>query len=216
MGSHIRQHKIMASHKQSEACVMNTINDRIKEIRKNNKLNQKQFAQILGISQTHISKIESNKDMPSKKLQKLMCIEFNINEHWLETGEGSINHSKLNEDIIVNESIIKTKNYLQNASKSEKVLYANLLSELPKLLSNLNLSRFKDNNEYENQVLNTIFDVFVQFMKYVDFLNDKTNDLLGSEQTEEKINEIFDISNFYKEKINNDFESLLNLYLGSN
>ena len=53
-------------------------------------------------------------------------------------------------------------------------------------------------------------------MKYVDFLNDKTNDLLGSEQTEEKINEIFDISNFYKEKINNDFESLLNLYLGSN
>lgn len=45
---------------------MSSINNRIKEIRKNNNLNQKQFAQILGISQTHISKIESNKDMPSK------------------------------------------------------------------------------------------------------------------------------------------------------
>lgn len=194
---------------------MNTINDRIKEIRRNNKLNQKQFAQILGISQTHISKIESNKDMPSKKLQKLICIEFNINEHWLETGEGSINQTKLNEDIIVNESIIKTKNYLQNASKSEKILYANLLSELPKLLSKLNLSRFNDNDEYKNEVLNTIFDVFVQFMKYVDFLNAKTKSLSGSEQIKEKIDEIFDISNFYEQKLNNDFESLKNLYLGS-
>lgn len=195
---------------------MSTINNRIKEIRKNNNLNQKQFAQILGISQTHISKIESNKDMPSKKLQKLICIEFNINERWLETGEGRVNQSKLNEDIIVNESIIKTKNYLQNASKSEKILYANLLSELPKLLNNLNLSRFKDNNEYENYVLNTIFDVFVQFMKYVDFLNDKTYRLSGSEQLDEKIDELFDISDFYKEKINDDLRALLNLYLGSN
>lgn len=68
---------------------MSTIGDRIKEIRKERGLTQVVFGEMMGVSHSHISKIEANKEFPSDTLIKLICLDFGINESWLRTGEGS-------------------------------------------------------------------------------------------------------------------------------
>ena len=45
-----------------------TLGDRINFVRKDNKMNQSEFAKTLGISQAHVSKIEKNIENPSETL----------------------------------------------------------------------------------------------------------------------------------------------------
>lgn len=68
---------------------METISDRIREVRKLMKMNQNQFAKELGVSRTHISNMENGNDNPSSSLIKLLCVRFNIDETWLVEGIGS-------------------------------------------------------------------------------------------------------------------------------
>lgn len=69
--------------------LMSTIGQRIKYIRKLNKLSQKSFAEVLGISQAHISNIEKGADNPSLTLVKFICSKYFINESWLLKGIGT-------------------------------------------------------------------------------------------------------------------------------
>ena len=62
---------------------------RLKRIRTENKLTQEEFGRKIGIGKTSISKLESGENNPSEQTIKLICSEFNVNEHWLRTGEGS-------------------------------------------------------------------------------------------------------------------------------
>ena len=68
---------------------MDTINERIREVRKMLKMNQNQFAKELGVSRTHVSNMENGNDNPSSSLIKLLCVRFNIDETWLVEGIGS-------------------------------------------------------------------------------------------------------------------------------
>lgn len=68
---------------------MSTINERLKEVRKMQKMNQSQFAEELGVSRAHISNMENGNDNPSSSLIKLLCTRFNIDEMWLTKGSGS-------------------------------------------------------------------------------------------------------------------------------
>ena len=43
-----------------------TLGERVKVVRKNNNLNQTLFAESIGISQTHVSKIEKDIENPSE------------------------------------------------------------------------------------------------------------------------------------------------------
>ncbi len=63
------------------------IGERIKLIRSNRKLTQEAFAQILGISHAHVSKIENGKEAASLTLIKLICMEYGIRKEWLLQGE---------------------------------------------------------------------------------------------------------------------------------
>lgn len=63
-----------------------TIGERVRQIRKDAKLTQKDFANALGITQANISAIEKNISNPSLTLIKLICLEYNINEKWLVEG----------------------------------------------------------------------------------------------------------------------------------
>lgn len=69
--------------------IMDTINERIREVRKMLKMNQNQFAKELGVSRTHVSNMENGNDNPSSSLIKLLCVRFNIDETWLVEGIGS-------------------------------------------------------------------------------------------------------------------------------
>lgn len=63
---------------------MITLGEKIKQIRKNNKLTQIEFAKSLGISQAHISKIEKNIEVPSKQLLTFISYRYCVNMDWLE------------------------------------------------------------------------------------------------------------------------------------
>ncbi|MCM1539328.1 MAG: helix-turn-helix domain-containing protein [bacterium] len=64
------------------------IGERIKQIRKEAKLTQKDFAEALGITQANISAIEKNVSNPSLTLVKLICSVYSVNEKWLVEGIG--------------------------------------------------------------------------------------------------------------------------------
>lgn len=69
---------------------MNTINSRIKQIRAEAKLNQKEFADILGITQSGVSYMEQSGRNVSDLTVKSICRQFSVNEEWLRGGTGKM------------------------------------------------------------------------------------------------------------------------------
>lgn len=61
--------------------------DRIRQIRKENKLTQKEFAERLGIKQNTVASYEMGRIGISDSVIVSICREFNIVENWLRTGE---------------------------------------------------------------------------------------------------------------------------------
>lgn len=77
------------------------MNSRIKAIRQAVKINgkspsQEAFGLRLGVSRDVIANMEraNNPVMPSGQLIKLICIEFDVSETWLRTGEGEMFNPK--------------------------------------------------------------------------------------------------------------------------
>lgn len=66
------------------------LNERIKELRKYLELNQKDFAQKIGLGGTSITHFEKGTRNPSEQTILSICREFNVNENWLRNGEGEI------------------------------------------------------------------------------------------------------------------------------
>lgn len=65
-----------------------TINERLKYFRKEIKrMNQKEFAKILGVTQSGISYMEQNGSTIADSSIKSICSVCNINEEWLRAGE---------------------------------------------------------------------------------------------------------------------------------
>lgn len=62
--------------------------DRILEIRKRLNLTQSQFGAEIGATRPMIASYEAGKVIPDKPIRLLICEKFNVNEAWLETGEG--------------------------------------------------------------------------------------------------------------------------------
>lgn len=62
--------------------------DRILSIRKSLDMTQAQFGEEIGATRPMIASYESGKVIPDKTTRMLICSKFNVNETWLETGEG--------------------------------------------------------------------------------------------------------------------------------
>jgi transcriptional regulator with XRE-family HTH domain len=62
---------------------------RIKRIRKENNLNQSQFAKSIGISQGNLSEIEMGNSNPSAETLISIRAQYNVNFNWLLTGVDS-------------------------------------------------------------------------------------------------------------------------------
>lgn len=63
-----------------------TINERIKYFRKEKKLNQKQLAEMLGITQSGVSYMEQNGSTVADSSIKTICSVYGLNEEWLRNG----------------------------------------------------------------------------------------------------------------------------------
>ena len=62
--------------------------ERIKKIRKDLRMNQTEFGNEIGATQKMITTYETGVVVPDKTTRMLICSKFNVNEAWLETGEG--------------------------------------------------------------------------------------------------------------------------------
>ncbi|PWL61180.1 MAG: hypothetical protein DBY37_07170 [Desulfovibrionaceae bacterium] len=65
---------------------MTELGERIKKIR--GKMTQKEFSEILGITQRAVINYEISGRVPRKKILNSICEQFGICEQWLLTGEG--------------------------------------------------------------------------------------------------------------------------------
>ena len=66
------------------------MNERIKELRKNLKLTQQEFADALNIKRGAVANYEIGRNEPIDAVISLICKTFNVNEEWLRTGEGEM------------------------------------------------------------------------------------------------------------------------------
>ena len=70
---------------------METINNRIKIIRKNAKLTQTAFGERIGVTKNAVVNMEiPGRSKISDAYIKAICREFDVREEWLRTGEGEM------------------------------------------------------------------------------------------------------------------------------
>ena len=77
-------YSISALKSMKGGIVLNDISQKIKSIRLDNKLRQIDFAEMICISQSHLSRIESGQDYPSKAVIRLISLQFGIDEEFLK------------------------------------------------------------------------------------------------------------------------------------
>ncbi len=68
----------------------NNIGDRISQIIKTLNIKQVDFAEAIKVNQSYISQLVVGKRIPSDRTISYICNEFDVNEEWLRTGEGSM------------------------------------------------------------------------------------------------------------------------------
>lgn len=80
---------------------MSEISSRIKKLRKVHlKLSQQEFADKLLLKRNSIAHFETGVRNPSDRTIITICETFNVNEHWLRTGEGEMFRKQSEEEEI--------------------------------------------------------------------------------------------------------------------
>lgn len=74
--------------------------NRIKIIRTNAGMTQKEFAEKIGVSRNTIATYETSSRTPIDAILFSICREFNVNETWLRTGEGNM-YLETNPDLLL-------------------------------------------------------------------------------------------------------------------
>ena len=73
-----------------EGDILDTVNERIKELRLKLGMNQEEFGESIGLSKSGISNIESGLRGVRERHIKLIANVFNVSEEWLRTGRDPI------------------------------------------------------------------------------------------------------------------------------
>lgn len=80
------------------------MNKRIKKIRQNAGMTQREFADRIGVSRNTIAAYETDARVPIDAIIVSICREFNINEDWLRTGLGNM-YAEVNPDIQLSKAL---------------------------------------------------------------------------------------------------------------
>lgn len=76
------------------------LTNRVISVRKNERLNQSQFAEKLGLQRTIISLCENGKRDFSDRTLKDIAAEFHVNLEWLRTGKGDM-YDEESEEVLI-------------------------------------------------------------------------------------------------------------------
>lgn len=117
---------------------------RIKQLRQSLKLTQKDFAKSLCVTRSTVATWETVENVISNRSIIDICREFNVNEKWLRTGQGTMFRNSTKD-----EKIAKFINKLQlDADDSFKKRLINVLIELNdeqwELLADMTLKLYKE------------------------------------------------------------------------
>ena len=63
---------------------------RIKELRKYLGMTTESFGKKIGIAASTVTNVEAGRRKPTNQLITSICREYNVNEQWLRTGEGTM------------------------------------------------------------------------------------------------------------------------------
>lgn len=75
------------------------VNDRLKLVRKELGLKQREFSEQVGLTQSAVSRMESPGGSIIDRNIRLICDKFSINESWLRTGAGE-KFTKTNDELL--------------------------------------------------------------------------------------------------------------------
>ena len=67
-----------------------TTGERIKLVRKQQNMNQTEFAKEIAVSTTTVCQLEVGKYNISRATKHILCTRFHVNPIWLDTGEGEM------------------------------------------------------------------------------------------------------------------------------
>lgn len=113
-------------------------NLKLREVREDCKLTQKEFAESIGLKQAKVRDIENNKAKVTVEIAIAIEDKFKINSRWLLTGRGDKYIKDISSNINVNNSnnvavngtiCINTKDYVDSAEIKELL---ELLKDVPK------------------------------------------------------------------------------------
>ena len=100
--------------------------NRIKEIRKEHKLTQVEFGEQIGVKGNTITGYETGLRNPTEAIILSICREFNVNEHWLRTGEGFKYIPKEDETAVIVSELLEEENPLYDIIKGIMKTYSRL------------------------------------------------------------------------------------------
>jgi len=124
---------------------MDSIGDRIKYIRNYLKLNQKEMATELDVSDSHISGIERSKHQPSKNFLLSVCKLYGVDIDWLKTGKIPSTGIFLNNAPIINGDyyvITKGSNIVTEDAGTKK--FKNKMDFMKELIQQKNQGHLND------------------------------------------------------------------------
>lgn len=102
--------------------------DRIKLIRQNAGMTQQEFAKQIGVSRNTIATYETSVRVPIDAIVLSICREFNINETWLRTGEGSM-YMEENPDFLLSKWFGEILGEDSSSFKKQLILALSQMSE---------------------------------------------------------------------------------------
>lgn len=112
------------------------MNERIMMILNEYHLKKVDFAKRLKLSQPFVSELCSGAKMPSDRTISDICFEFQINEHWLRTGEGDMKLKQSEDDAE------RLANIMRGMSENKKQLIR-IISAMPDELLDAMISYLK-------------------------------------------------------------------------
>jgi len=118
--------RILHKNNNEGANSLQTINERIKILRKNQGLTLEKFGAQLGVTKTAISSIENGKRGVTEQMVKSICREFRISESWLRHGIGSMGDTLSKNDelaICIQDLLDDTDNIVAAAIKEFIMIY---------------------------------------------------------------------------------------------
>lgn len=120
---------------------MNTISERIMQIRSEQKLSQKDFGEIIGLSRSMISCYEKGLREITERSMDDICREFSINREWLLAGENEMYISREEDTVLIN--IFDEILHSDNKKLKELVMKISILEDKQVNLLNQLVNEFK-------------------------------------------------------------------------